>query len=169
MFGEPEDESGECNARLFIADNYGDNSATIRCQLPLDHEDLHREEFERRGGKVTITWEVDERQRCDHGCGQWKHAHEDHNEDGTWRCSKHSYDHEFSDCAYCHPGKPGATCEKCGGTYYYETGHKRHCPKEPFTCETCGESGVGPHTWPSCPKEREARARRRRRAGGDPE
>src|SRR5437870_2610142 len=76
MNGEPDDVEGECNARLFIADNYGDNSATIRCQRPIDHEGPHQETFARKG-PVTVTWAVDERQRCDHGCGQWDHDHAD--------------------------------------------------------------------------------------------
>ena len=32
MFGPPEDVAGECNVRLEIGDDYGDNSATMRCQ-----------------------------------------------------------------------------------------------------------------------------------------
>lgn len=152
MLGEPSDADGECNARLFIADNYGDNSASIRCQLARGHDDLHREQFERSGGTVTITWVADERERCDHGCGQWDH---DHREDVL--CPKDDDDHEYSDCPHCHPGEPPLTCAACGKTHYYEVGHKRHCPKEPYTCATCGESGEGPHDWPSgCPKEREA-------------
>ena len=152
MFGEPQDEESECNARVFIADNYGDGSATIRCQLAPNHEGLHKEEFDREGGTVTITWVTDERKRCDHGCGQWKHDHDRE----TVACPRDADDHEFSDCAFCHPGMDAQTCGACGGTYFYEIGHKRHCPKEPFTCETCGESGLGPHGWPSgCPKQRE--------------
>lgn len=151
MFGEPSDVSGECNALLFIADNYGDNEATIRCQLPLGHDDVHREQFERRGGMVTITWASDERKKCDHGCGQWTHAHRE-----SIVCPQDAADHEFSDCAYCHPGKSPLTCGHCGKTHYYEEGHLRHCAKKPFTCAICGESGIGNHDWPSgCPKERE--------------
>jgi hypothetical protein len=31
-----------------------------------------------------------------------------------------------------------------------------HCAKKPFTCATCGESGVGNHDGPmGCPKKRE--------------
>ena len=156
MFGEPQDEEGECNARLFIGDNYGDNSATIRCQLAPDHDGVHREQFEREGGAVTITWVVDEREKCDHGCGRWRHAHDHDRDDERAVCPKDADDHEFSDCAFCHPGDPATTCVACGKTYYYETGHKRHCSQEPYTCATCGESGVGPHDWPGgCPKRRE--------------
>lgn len=153
MWGEPEDGDNECNARLFIGDNYGDGTATMRCQLPPGHEGLHREEFARDGGPVVVTWTADERKRCNHGCGQWEHAHKDE----TISCPRDADDHEYSDCAYCHPGETATTCAACGKLHYYEEGHKRHCPKEPFTCAICGESGVGPHDWPTgCPKEHEA-------------
>ena len=156
MFGEPQDEESECNARLFIADNYGDGSATIRCQLAPSHEGLHKEEFMREGGLVTITWVADERERCDHGCGQWDHAHGSRYDDNAVQCSKDADDHEYSDCAYCHPGDPSLTCGHCGKTHFYEEGHLRHCTMKPFTCAICGESGVGNHDWPSgCPKQRE--------------
>jgi hypothetical protein len=240
MFGEPSDVDGACNARLFIADNYGDNSATIRCQLAPGHDGPNREQFERQG-PVTITWTVDERERCDHGCGQWDHDHEDyavvatahidgshggaHSQNGLrasarralghyeiqiagilppnslatakvesgsiasittaviedtvhvltcgsdgrpvdtdfrieiarpLACPKRADDHEYSDCAYCHPGDPPLTCGHCGKTHYYEEGHLRHCAKKPFTCAICGESGLGNHDWPrGCPKELE--------------
>ena len=60
------DVEGECNAHLYIADNYGDNEATMRCQKPKGHNASHQEIFYRRddeGGKhpVTILWERDER------------------------------------------------------------------------------------------------------------
>jgi hypothetical protein len=147
MLGEPQDVEGECNALVFIADNYGDGCATIRCQLPLAHDGMHREQFVRDGGTIAITWDADERVRCDHGCGQWDHDHRD-----EILCPKHADDHEFSDCAHCHPDAPALTCIGCGKIHFYETGHKRSCLKEPYTCVTCGESGVGPHDWPyGCP------------------
>jgi hypothetical protein len=62
MFGEPKDVDGECNARLFLADNYGDNHCTIRCQLSPNHEGPHEENFKQRGKPAKITWEVDERE-----------------------------------------------------------------------------------------------------------
>jgi len=157
MFGEPSDVEGECNACLFIADNYGDNSATIRCQLAPNHEGLHREQFEREGGAVTITWAVDERKKCDHGCGRWRHDH--HRDDESIACPKDADDHEFSDCAYCHPGEEAKTCAACSKPYYYEGGHKRHCPKgtsrpeDAVPCPACGEgpgdSCAGPASHPS--------------------
>lgn len=150
MFGEPSDKEGECNARLFIADNYGDGSASIRCQLALNHDGLHKEEFERHGHMVTITWAVDERKRCDHGCGRWDHAHSSkYDDDGAPSCPRDADDHAFSDCTYCNPDEEGKACEACGKTYYYEDGHKRHCPGQPFACTDCGENGVGYH---GCPR-----------------
>jgi hypothetical protein len=156
MFGEPTDESDECNARLFLADNYGDGTTTMRCQRSPHHEGLHQEQFERSGHMVTITWVVDERKRCNHGCGQWDHAHGRPHDASVIQCPKNADDHERSDCTYCHPGEPPLTCGACGKTHYYTEGHKRHCPKEPYTCTICGESGAGPHIWPYCPKAREA-------------
>ena len=150
MFGEPSEIDGECNAMLFIGDNYGDNHASMRCQLAPNHEGLHQEQFAREGGPVTITWTADERVRCDHGCGQWKHDHDRDNE--AVQCPKDADDHEFSDCAFCHPGMDAQTCAACGKMYYYERGHKRHCASEPFSCADCGTNGVGPH---QCPKEME--------------
>lgn len=142
MFGEPSDTVGECNARLFIGDNYGDGTATMRCQLPIGHDGIHREQFERKGGPVTITWTADEREKCDHGCGQWRHDHDRDNESAV--CPKDAADHEFSDCAYCHPGREPKTCAACGKTYYYERGHLRHCakgtgrPEDDVPCPACG-------------------------------
>lgn len=156
MLGEPSDEESECNARLFIADNYGDGTATIRCQLAPGHEGLHQEQFERNGHMVTITWAIDERERCDHACGQWDHDHRGRYDEDAIQCPRDADDHEYSDCAYCHPGETSQTCVHCGKTYYYEEGHLRHCSKKPFTCAVCGESGVGNHDWPSgCPKARD--------------
>jgi len=58
MMGPPSDVDGECNAKLYISDDYGDNTATMRCQLELNHDGLHREKF--RKNTVTVQWEVDE-------------------------------------------------------------------------------------------------------------
>ena len=153
MWGEPEDTNGECNARLFIGDNYGDGTATMRCQLAPGHEGLHREEFSREGGPVTITWTADERKRCDHGCGQWDHAHGSRHDDDAIPCPRDADDHEYSDCTFCHPDEPPQTCEHCTKITFYKEGHLRECAMKPFTCTVCGESGVGNHDWPSgCPK-----------------
>lgn len=155
MLGEPGDVAGECNARLFIGDNYGDNTATMRCQLPLKHGGLHREQFEHEGGPVTITWAADERERCDHGCGQWEHDHGD----PEISCPRDAEDHEYSDCGYCHPGEEGASCQACGKIYYYARGHQRHCqpgtgrPEDAVACPACdhgpGVSCEGPSSHPS--------------------
>ena len=57
----PEDVEGECNARLFIADDFGDNTCTMRCSLPAGHEGYHQEAFERdNGNKVVTSWTVNE-------------------------------------------------------------------------------------------------------------
>jgi hypothetical protein len=58
---EPKHIKGECNAHLYISDNFGDNETTIRCQLPEGHEGTHCEWFYRGEGKVVISWEKDER------------------------------------------------------------------------------------------------------------
>lgn len=62
MFNEPKDRNNECNAHLYIADNFGDNHATIRCQLRPGHNGPHKEEFERGGRPVTVTWYIDEKE-----------------------------------------------------------------------------------------------------------
>ena len=61
MFGPPDDVEGQCNARLYLADDYGDNSATMRCSLSSSHEGLHEERFSRSGFPVIVQWEKDER------------------------------------------------------------------------------------------------------------
>ncbi len=60
-FGEPEDVAGECNAKLYIGDNFGDNHATMRCQLFPGHEGRHREMYQTSvAGTVTVEWDKDE-------------------------------------------------------------------------------------------------------------
>lgn len=59
---KPNDVPGECNAHLYIADDYRDNEATIRCQLPAGHEGDHVERFDRKGNRVVVTWQKDERE-----------------------------------------------------------------------------------------------------------
>lgn len=60
MFGPASDVEGDCNARLFIGDDYGDNAATMRCDLALGHDGKHREKNDR----FEVTWEVDEREEA---------------------------------------------------------------------------------------------------------
>ncbi len=51
----------DCKAELHIADDFGDNHATMKCQRIRDHEGEHCEEFQRDGTPVVVRWEVDER------------------------------------------------------------------------------------------------------------
>ena len=125
MDGEPADVDGECNARLFIGDNYGDGTATMRCQRAPGHEGLHQEQFKRTGGPVTITWTGDERQKCDHGCGQWAHQHSDDHERA--QCPKYQDDHVWSTCPHCHPDETPETCAACGKPHYAAWDHADHC------------------------------------------
>ncbi len=61
LYGEPEDIPNECNARLYIGDNFGDNHATIRCGLQKGHPGIHNEKFKRgSGNEVFISWTHDE-------------------------------------------------------------------------------------------------------------
>ena len=69
MFGPPKDVEGKCNARLFLADDYGDNNCTIMCQLEPNHFSLHKETFMRTWlidgrrvvSEIVITWQEDEK------------------------------------------------------------------------------------------------------------
>ena len=76
MYGEPKDIDGECNARLSIADDAGDNSGTMRCQLEPGHDGPHKEVYNRSivsydcepmseaSSEVVVTW---------HGCDRKEH------------------------------------------------------------------------------------------------
>jgi len=61
MFGKPKDVIGQCNAHLYIGDDYGDNTATMRCQLPEGHEGRHHEQFNRGNTPIDVFWHIDER------------------------------------------------------------------------------------------------------------
>ena len=51
-----------CGAELLLADDYGDNECTMRCMESPGHRGSpHREEFERGGRPVIVTWWIDER------------------------------------------------------------------------------------------------------------
>lgn len=64
MLGEPEDVDGECNAHLYIADDFGDNHATMRCQLEEGHKGIHQEEYTSdRSGVVIVQWDNNERKK----------------------------------------------------------------------------------------------------------
>lgn len=77
MFGEPPDVRGECNARLEISDNFGDNHGTLRCPLEPGHPGPHLVEFQREETPVVITWYVDE-SRCEpcEGVGREKDCYQ---------------------------------------------------------------------------------------------
>jgi len=61
MWGEPPDVEGECNARLYVGDTFGDNHSTFRCQLKPGHEGRHQEKHgEAAGNPVEVTWKMDE-------------------------------------------------------------------------------------------------------------
>jgi hypothetical protein len=45
MFGPPEKVEGKCNNNMTIADDYGDNEATMQCKLEPGHDGPHREEY----------------------------------------------------------------------------------------------------------------------------
>lgn len=79
MWGEPQNVDGQCNARLYIGDIYGDNHATMRCQLEPEHNGPHQEIFQRSGKPVTITWYVDEREEYALNCEGCRGR-------GCWNC-----------------------------------------------------------------------------------
>ena len=54
-------DTDRCNAELHIADDFGDNHATIRCELEPGHEGLHEENFIRYGLPVQIRFACDQR------------------------------------------------------------------------------------------------------------
>jgi hypothetical protein len=63
MFGPPKPVEGKCNARFYIADDYGDNHATIQCQLDKGHGGDHCESGRRDANGLPtfkITWSFDE-------------------------------------------------------------------------------------------------------------
>lgn len=61
------DVPGECDARLYLSDDYDDNCCTLRCRRLLNHNGLHRWRMHRYykdkgvNGKVIVSWEIDER------------------------------------------------------------------------------------------------------------
>ena len=66
----PQDVPGECNAHLSIGDDFGDNSATMRCSLKAGHDGKHREEW---GEGCVVEWIKDMREPpCEH---DWEHHH----------------------------------------------------------------------------------------------
>lgn len=50
-----------CKAELHIGDDYGDNIATMHCQLPEGHEGDHCEKYSPYGNRhVVVTWNGDD-------------------------------------------------------------------------------------------------------------
>jgi len=60
-------QSEYCLAELHIGDDYGDNHATMICQLEKGHTGMHMEQYSRMGDKikprfeVVILWEGDDK------------------------------------------------------------------------------------------------------------
>ena len=65
LTGEPLDVDGECNARLYLGDNFEDNHLTLRCPLLPKHNGPHQTEFIRHDKPVIITWQIDEHEEED--------------------------------------------------------------------------------------------------------
>jgi len=63
MWGPPKDVEGECNAHMYLGDDYGDNRCTMRCNLPEGHDGPHQETFMRYEQPVVILWHVDEKKK----------------------------------------------------------------------------------------------------------
>jgi hypothetical protein len=97
MYGPEPTKPGECGARLWIGDDYGDNSATMVCRLPEGHEGWHEETWGQEGERKLIRWEKDQRKRCQH-CGKWEHECDS---DGSTGCPRYSYTHHFMTCPVC--------------------------------------------------------------------
>ncbi|MCL4526527.1 MAG: hypothetical protein M1492_08685 [Gammaproteobacteria bacterium] len=52
------EEKRTCNRCMSIGDDHGDNSATLRCRLPMGHDGPHQETYEDDiHGKVTVSFE----------------------------------------------------------------------------------------------------------------
>lgn len=47
----------DCKHRLQIADDFGDNHATMRCQLHEGHYGMHEEVYD--AGNVLVQWDSD--------------------------------------------------------------------------------------------------------------
>lgn len=77
MYGPPKDKPNECNARMFLGDDWGDNRCTIRCSLARGHEGRHVEAFKsEQHGRVRISWAMDARFTCErHGIQADDHCH----------------------------------------------------------------------------------------------
>lgn len=58
--GPQPDRPGKCNAVLSIGDDYGDNSATMKCQLDPGHDGPHVEDWESGKYKCHLEWKEDD-------------------------------------------------------------------------------------------------------------
>ena len=56
---ELRDVPGECNARVYLRDEFEDERIEIRCRLPAGHEGEHRVECHTVGNAL-IVWDTDE-------------------------------------------------------------------------------------------------------------
>ena len=59
MMGPPKKVRGQCNARLEIGDDYGENCCTMLCQLEPKHKGPHQETWDLDGDPnqiATVTW-----------------------------------------------------------------------------------------------------------------
>ncbi len=158
-FGEPEDVEGECNAHLHIADNHGDNHATMRCQLEPGHDmdnkpTYHQETWPSGSGECTVTWPGDDRpcEACDGlgvvkapGPSQLVPDIPEPDPRGHWRdcpdCLSQYLDPD-SDALTSSPGEP--VCPKCSDTHMMDYGdadagedRKVMCTGCPTPCEEC--------------------------------
>lgn len=79
LFGPAPDIPGECNARLYVGDDYGDNRATFRCEMKAGHRGVHIEVF--RGGTCKIIWRHDAREDDDEHEDWVDERHEDAEEE----------------------------------------------------------------------------------------
>ena len=56
----------KCDAELHMADDFGDNHATIKCQLEAEHDGQHQKQYQRKDlselGVITILWSGDEQE-----------------------------------------------------------------------------------------------------------
>ena len=100
MYGPPKDKPNECNARLFIGDDWGDNRSTMRCQLPSGHKGRHQEKYKSdASGLVKITWVKDARFTCErHGIQADDHCHKC--DDAPVMCSVHGMQDSYM-CFKC--------------------------------------------------------------------
>lgn len=66
MFDQTTNIPTKCGACLYLGDDFGDNTATLRCTEPIEHHPPHRKLYVRRDGsqRIEVTWTEDEREQC---------------------------------------------------------------------------------------------------------